>query len=148
MRIQENLFQILNNAAYQAGVDSVHVYSGGQISEGEARALGAVVTSGRGVTMSVGRQQVRTGSPRHNNGGAADIYLKKGGKKLTPNNPADKKILTAFYVYAAQLGLHTAAHPYMGEFNYHVDCHSNMAAHYENTSQWLINAMNEGKKRR
>jgi hypothetical protein len=56
--------------------------------------------------------------------------------------------MEAFFVYAAQNGLHTAAHPYMGQENFHVDCLSSLAPHYENTARWLINAMNEGKRRR
>jgi hypothetical protein len=151
MRIQDNLFQILNKAAHSAGIDEVRIYSGGQITAAEARALGATPVSGRGVTLAVGNQKVRTGSTRHDGGRAADIRLKKNGKILTANNANDRRAMTAFFVYAAQYGLHTAAHPYMDpreQQSFHVDCLSNLAPHYENTSRWLIQAMNEGKKRR
>jgi hypothetical protein len=71
----------LNYAAAQAGVQ-VEVVSGGQPSSGPNR----------------------TGSHRHDLGGAADLYLSVGGRRLDPNRPEDYEKIKQFAYEAARAG--------------------------------------------
>ena len=92
---------VLDQAAAAAGVEAV-VYSGGQPAKGSGGA--------------------RTGSTRHDNGNAADLYLMKDGKKLVDTNPADREIMAKFVSAAVAAGATGvgAGHGYMGPSNIHV----------------------------
>jgi hypothetical protein len=100
--ISDELKSVLSQAAAAAGVDVV-VYSGGQPSK----------ASGKGP---------RTGSTRHDDGNAADIYLTKDGKKLSDTNPEDRAIMAKFVSASVQAGATGvgAGHGYMGSSNIHV----------------------------
>jgi hypothetical protein len=100
--ISDELKSVLAQAAAAAGVD-VTVYSGGQPSK----------ASGKGP---------RTGSTRHDDGNAADVFLTKDGKKLSDTNPEDRAIMAKFVSAAVQAGATGvgAGHGYMGSSNIHV----------------------------
>lgn len=100
--ISDQLKSVLAQAAAAAGVDVV-VYSGGQPSK----------ASGKGP---------RTGSTRHDDGNAADLYLTKDGRKLSDTNPEDRAIMAKFVSASVQAGATGvgAGHGYMGESNIHV----------------------------
>ena len=95
------LKNVLNQAAAAAGVEAI-VYSGGQAPKGSGGP--------------------RTGSTRHDHGNAADLYLMKGGRKLSDTNPQDKAIMAKFVSAAVQAGATGvgAGHGYMGPSNIHV----------------------------
>lgn len=100
--LSPNLVRVLEQAASAAGVDVV-VYSGGQPAKG----------SGQGP---------RTGSTRHDNGNAADLYLTMGKRILSDTNPQDKSIMARFVSAAVAAGATGvgAGHGYMGPSNIHV----------------------------
>lgn len=99
--LSQRMKSVLNQAAAAAGVDAI-VYSGGQAPKG---------TGGP-----------RTGSTRHDNGNAADLWLMRGGKKLVDTNPEDRAIMAKFVSAAVQAGATGvgAGHGYMGPSNIHV----------------------------
>lgn len=92
---------VLEKAAAAAGVDAV-VYSGGQAPKGSGGP--------------------RTGSTRHDHGNAADLYLMRGGRKLSDTNPEDRAIMAKFVSAAVAAGATGvgAGHGYMGPSNIHV----------------------------
>lgn len=100
--LNPDLVRVLEQAAKQAGVDVV-VYSGGQPSKG----------SGQGP---------RTGSTRHDNGNAADLYLTKGNRILSDTNEEDRATMAKFVSSAVSAGATGvgAGHGYMGSSNIHV----------------------------
>lgn len=100
--LNPNLVRVLEQAASAAGVD-VHIYSGGQAAKG----------SGGGP---------RTGSTRHDNGNAADLYLTRGNRKLSDTNTEDREIMAKFVSAAVAAGATGvgAGHGYMGPSNIHV----------------------------
>ena len=102
MPLSQNLVKVLEQAASAAGADAI-VYSGGQAS----------LESGGGP---------RTGSTRHDDGNAADLYLTKGGRILSDTNEEDKKIMAKFVSSAVAAGATGvgAGHSYMGPSNIHV----------------------------
>lgn len=99
--LSPRLKTVLQQAAAAAGVEAV-VYSGGQPAKGSGGA--------------------RTGSTRHDNGNAADLWLEKNGRKLSDTNPQDKAIMAKFVSAAVQAGATGvgAGHGYMGPSNIHV----------------------------
>lgn len=99
--LSQKLRSVLDQAAAAAGVQAV-VYSGGQSPAGSGGP--------------------RTGSTRHDNGNAADLYLMKGGKKLSDTNPEDRAIMAKFVSAAVAAGATGvgAGHGYMGPSNIHV----------------------------
>lgn len=100
--LSDALRNVLKQAASAAGVDVV-VYSGGQPSK----------SSGQGP---------RTGSTRHDDGNAADLWLEKDGRKLTDETPEDREIMAKFVSAAASAGATGigAGHDYMGPSSIHV----------------------------
>lgn len=108
----------LDYAAQKAGVE-VEVFSGGQMSIDEARKAGAVQ---KGNKWYLNGKAVRTGSTRHDNGSAADVYLWKDGRKLSANNPADAAIMKSFVVEAMRAGVTGVGHAndYMGPEGIHL----------------------------
>lgn len=99
--LSQRLRSVLEQAAASVGVEAV-VYSGGQAAKG---------TGGP-----------RTGSTRHDNGNAADLYLMKNGRKLSDINPEDREIMAKFVSAAVSAGATGvgAGHGYMGPSNIHV----------------------------
>ena len=99
--LSQNLKNVLQQAAAAAGVDVV-VYSGGQAAKGKGGP--------------------RTGSTRHDNGNAADLYLMRNGKKLSDTNKEDRAIMAKFVSAAVSAGATGvgAGHGYMGSSNIHV----------------------------
>lgn len=76
------LVSALDKVAPALGV-KVKVFSGGQPSSGPGR----------------------TGSHRHDDGGAGDIFLEKDGRQLSWENPRDRPIFEQFAKLSAQAGL-------------------------------------------
>ena len=100
--IKPQLKQLLLTAAQAAGVDEVRVISGGQ--------------------CKIGTCPKRTGSPRHDDGNAADLKLIVGGHTLNFENAADRQIFARFLSSAAAEGATGigAAANYMGPETAHV----------------------------
>ena len=98
--IQEGLKNILNRAAHAASIDQVVVYSGGQPPYPNGP---------------------RTGSQRHDNGRAADVYLVVGGQKIT--NVTGRGYMEAFITSCVKYGARAIGHAndYMGPSNIHID---------------------------
>ena len=96
------LANIYTQAANAAGVDEIRVVSGGQ--------------------AKIGSGGKRTGSIRHDEGGAGDIQLIKDGRVLRIDNPADLPIIINFLRSAYQLGAGGigAGVAYMGSSTFHV----------------------------
>jgi hypothetical protein len=99
--LSSQMRSVLERAAAATGVQAV-VYSGGQPPKGSGGA--------------------RTGSTRHDNGNAADLWLEKDGRKLSDTNPQDKAIMAKFVSASVQAGATGvgAGHGYMGPSNIHV----------------------------
>lgn len=99
--LSQKLKSVLDQAAAAAGVQAI-VYSGGQSPKGSGGP--------------------RTGSTRHDNGNAADLYLLKNGKKLSDTNAEDRAIMAKFVSAAVAAGATGvgAGHGYMGPSNIHV----------------------------
>jgi len=99
--LDSRLMSVLSNAAEEAGVDVV-VFSGGQDQQGTPGAR-------------------RTGSIRHDNGLAADVWIYSGGQRLatTRENPIVAKFIAAC-VAAGAKGI-GAGPGYMDGVGIHVD---------------------------
>jgi len=108
--IQDRLFSILESAAAASGVD-VDIFSGGQDPKGTPNAR-------------------RTGSIRHDNGFAADVWIYSNGKKLSTASNADLPIIKKFCSAAFAAGALSigAAPGYMGSVGIHVDIAPNSPA--------------------
>ncbi len=100
--ITDALKDILDSAARVAGIDAIHITSGGQ--------------------DALGQGNRRTGSTRHDRGRAADIQCQAGGRTLTFNNQSADPIILAFITAAAAAGATGigAATDYMGDRTIHV----------------------------
>lgn len=128
--IQQRLTQILQAGANAAGVDVV-VFSGGQDAKGTPNAR-------------------RTGSTRHDNGRAADVWLYDGGTQLRADrsNPKVNAFISGC-VRAGALGM-GAGPGYMGGVGIHVDIASQMtwgqSGRNANTPGWLTTAYNAGRR--
>lgn len=99
--IQPALRDLLEEAAASAGVEEVHVHSGGQ-------------------PPYPGKP--RTGSTRHDNGGAADLKLLVAGKRLRFSDQVADPRIEAFVEAAARLGATGigAGLAYMGPESLHI----------------------------
>ena len=101
LKIPQRLYNIIQAAGKQAGIDSIQIFSGGQVPKGQ--------------------QGPRTGSTRHDtNVGAADVYLYAGGKQLSTARQDPR--VAAFIQAARALGaVGIGAGPgYMGSTGIHV----------------------------
>lgn len=100
--VSPELERALNNAAAAAGIDGVVINSGGQPAAGSGGA--------------------RTGSTRHDDGGAADLQLIVGGRALDITNPNDLPLIQAFIAQAQANGAtgFGAGTDYMGNNTLHV----------------------------
>jgi hypothetical protein len=100
--IATELRTVLERAANDAGVDSVHITSGGQPALGEGTR--------------------RTGSTRHDRGRAADLQLVVGGRTLTFTDNRADPIIAAFVTASAAHGATGigAGVGYMGNRTIHV----------------------------
>lgn len=98
--IQQRLMDILNSAAEEAGVDVV-VFSGGQDARGQGTR--------------------RTGSVRHDNGNAADVWIYSGGRRLSTSR--EDPIVANFIRAAVAAGAKGigAGPGYMDSVGIHVD---------------------------
>lgn len=101
--ISDDLTRVLIAAAEAAGVDTIIIGSGGQPATGT-----------EGVD--------RTGSHRHDEGGAADISLQINGRTLDFNNPQDQAVFQSFVTAARANGATGigAGNDYMGGQTIHV----------------------------
>lgn len=111
---------------------TMQVFSGGQESEAE-------VAGGKGA---------RTGSPRHDHGGAADVeFLRPNGEKLDPKNPEDVPILQEIVRrgYAAGITGWGEGEDYMGSGRVHLGFGApalwGKDGKSENAPQWLKDAI-------
>lgn len=126
--ISQRLTGVLNAAAAAAGIDGVHIFSGGQPSSGSAR----------------------TGSHRHDLGNAGDLSLSIRGRQLSENNPNDLPIIQRFFAAAKQNGAtgFGAGEGYMGVGRYHVGFGTPAVWGPGQTSAkapgWLVQAVGRG----
>lgn len=116
--ISDRLRELLIGAANDAGVDVVHVTSGGQVAIGDPTAK----TLDKKATKEANKGANRLGSTRHDSGMAADLKLKKDGRTLDFTKSADLPIFEAFVTAAARRGATGigAAEGYMGKDSIHV----------------------------
>jgi hypothetical protein len=98
--VKDWLAKVYEQAAQKAGIDSIRVVSGGQDATGSHR----------------------TGSHRHDLGGAGDIQLLVGGRPLDFTNKDDLPRITSFLQTARGLGAGGigAGSDYMGNTTFHV----------------------------
>lgn len=129
--LQESLQDVYNYAAQQAGIDKVVVASGGQ-------------SSSRNPLMHK-KPGGWTGSTRHDNGGAGDIDLWKGGRKLDFTNPDDRPYFENFIRESSRAGATGvgAGASYMGKHRIHVGYGSE--ATWGSEKSWISKAMEEGR---
>lgn len=129
--IQPSLKDKLEKARVAAGIDRIDVFSGGQNDE-----------------------TGYTGSFRHNNGWAADVYLYKDGRRLDGNNAADRAIMSKFVTAGTQQGIRGWGwgNGYMGASGIHADVHGfggNVGVWGEggrsaNAAPWMVESANAG----
>lgn len=135
--ITDELHAQLQYAARKNGVD-VHIFSGGQPSKEEVAAHGGK----------------RKGSPRHDHGNSADIYLTKDGRKLDMTKKEDREIMKSFFKDAVAAGANGigAAVDYMGKNGMHVGGGSTLAwgkgGLSANAQGWVKEALSEGLAQR
>lgn len=100
--ISDALADLLEAAALRANIDIVWIYSGGQCAAGTC--------------------SKRTGSTRHDLGGAADIHLVVSGRRLNFDDASDRKVFALFLETCAAYGAEGigAATDYMGPTAAHV----------------------------
>lgn len=129
--LSAKLSALLETAAAQAGIDEVHVFSGGQ-----PKAPG----------------KPRTGSARHDNGNAADVDLRIKGRILNFEVAADRLKVAAFVMACAKLGATGigAATDYMGPTRLHIGFGSRAVwgagGKAVNAPQWLRDAVAKAAK--
>ena len=127
--LSPKLNALLEAAAVKAGIEEVVVFSGGQ-----AKAPG----------------KPRTGSARHDNGNAADIWLTMKGQQLNFEVPADRALVSAFVTACAKLGATGigAAPDYMGPTRLHVGFGTRAVwgagGKSANAPKWLRDAVAKG----
>lgn len=128
--ISAKLLAVLEGAAAAAGVD-VTVYSGGQEKAPSKK---------------------RTGSARHDNGNAADVWLTKGGRELNFDTASDRPTVSAFVTACVKIGATGigAAADYMGPTRLHVGFGARAtwgaAGKAANAPKWLRDAYAKGAK--
>ena len=124
-QLKTELTRIYQQAAEKAGIDAVRVVSGGQEASGSHR----------------------TGSHRHDLGGAGDIQLIKGGRALDFTNKDDLPIIESFLQAskaggAAGIG---AGSDYMGNTTFHVGFDTpgvwGAGGRGANAPAWLVNSL-------
>lgn len=126
--VTPELERVLRQAAAQAGIDSVRIFSGGQEAAGEGGS--------------------RTGSTRHDHGNAADINLWVGGRQLNFEDPADRAVIQSFVSAAASLGATGigAGVDYMGPNALHIGFGTpavwGAGGSSANAPSWLTQAVN------
>lgn len=120
--IQSRLKRILAEAASMAGVDLVEVTSGGQMSVSAAIAAGGVLVNAAKRQYRVNGRIVRTGSNRHDDGGAADLNLQIDGRKQDFTTSSGRRVVEKFLEYCTSFGANGvgAADNYMGPVTMHV----------------------------
>lgn len=144
--LDPKLKDVLDYAAQQAGVDKVEIVSGGQMSLQDAIAAGAVK---RGKDWYLNGKPVRTGSTRHDHGGAGDLQLIKDGKVLDFNTKEGAEAFAAFAKASAQAGATGigAGEGYMGSQTIHVGFGKEATWHPDSPApQWLASSFAEGRK--
>jgi hypothetical protein len=123
--LKPELASIYQRAAEKAGIDAIRVISGGQEATGPHR----------------------TGSHRHDLGGAGDIQLISGGRPLDFTNKDDLPRITSFLQASKELGAAGigAGSNYMGNTTYHVGFGTPGVWGGEgkgaNAPAWLVNAL-------
>lgn len=153
--IQPGLMRILNSAAEQTGL-YVTIFSGGQMARSEIKARGGKLVRGTKYgdiwRLPNGRDQgVATGSIRHDNGYAADVWLYtdaerqnqlKGGVASNPPTQVVEFIKACRALGARSVGV---GPNYMGGTGIHVDLNSGgywgAKGLSANAPQWLVNIM-------
>lgn len=127
MPLSTKLVSTLDKVVPQLGDGvKVRVFSGGQPSEGPNR----------------------TGSHRHDHGGAGDIFLEKDGKRLSWENPNDRPYFEKFVSLGRQAGLtgFGAGDGYMQSGSMHVGFGNpgvwGAGGSGSNAAPWLVNAYN------
>jgi len=148
--IKNKLKRILAEAGEMAGVDVVEVTSGGQMSVPAAKAAGGVLVDTRRRRYRVKGRIVRTGSARHDNGGAADLNLQVNGKKQDFTTVSGRRVVEKFLEHCTSFGANGigAAANYMGPVTMHVGFGTPAAWGADgasvNAPPWLRQAWNRG----
>ena len=133
-----------------SGVDIVEVTSGGQMSVSAAIAAGGVLVDANRRRYRINGRIVRTGSNRHDNGGAADLNLQIGGRKQDFTTTAGRRVVEKFLEYCTSFGAKGigAAANYMGPVTMHVGFGSAAAwgasGSSANAPAWLRQAWSRG----
>lgn len=123
--LSAELERIYQQAAEAAGIDAIRVMSGGQPSSGPNR----------------------TGSHRHDDGGAGDIMFERGGRVLEFTNPEDLPYIQKWIANAKAQGLtgFGAGEGYMGNKTIHAgggtEAIWGAGGSSKNTPEWLRNAV-------
>lgn len=129
--IAPRLNAVLEGAAADAGIDEVHVYSGGQ---------------------EPAPSKKRTGSARHDNGNAADVWLVVKKRTLNFDDLKDRPTVAAFVTACVKRGATGigAAAEYMGPTRLHVGFGSKVVwgggGKAANAPKWLRDAVVAGAK--
>lgn len=120
LRLSSRLEDILRRTAEEVRLD-VFIVSGGQMSmDAYQRAPGRKTNSGgSSPTYFLNGRPVRKGSTRHDNGNAADLYLKDGGTMIRLNDPKMNAFVEAFFRNGGQGG--SGDFDYMGPNTIHLD---------------------------
>lgn len=148
--IKNRLKRILAEAGNMAAVDVVEVTSGGQMSVSAAIAAGGVLVDAQRRRYRVNGRIVRTGSNRHDDGGAADLNLQIGGRKQDFTTASGRRVVEKFLEYCTSFGAHGigAAKNYMGPVTMHVGFGSaaawGAAGSSANAPAWLRQAWSRG----
>lgn len=149
--IKSRLKLILSEAGEMAGVDMVEVTSGGQMSVAAAVAAGGELVDARRQRYRVNGRIVRTGSSRHDNGGAADLNLQIGGRRQDFTTSSGRRVVEKFLEYCTAFGANGigASRDYMGPVTMHVGFGAPAAwgganASSANAPVWLRQAWNRG----
>lgn len=134
--IDAQLEAILRAAGDATGVDHIVVSSGGQEPKGASK-------------DNIFGRFARTGSTRHDTGGAADIQLVKDGRVISFADPAGQQIFANFAKSAAAMGATGigAATNYMGPQTMHVGfgAPATWGKTGEPAPAWLQTAYTEGR---
>ena len=138
--VQQSLLDIVQKAAATTGF-SVEIFSGGQMSLADWQAIPENQRFKQGSTYYIKKNgsnvAVRTGSTRHDNGNACDLYVFKNGQNLTTNvenddpPPTDTMAFISACIAAGAKGIGAGPRymQYSGRSGIHIDFIACMYTH-------------------
>jgi len=157
--VQQSLLDIVQKAAATTGF-SVEIFSGGQMSLADWQAIPENQRFKQGSTYYIKKNgsnvAVRTGSTRHDNGNACDLYVFKNGQNLTTNvenddpPPTDTMAFISACIAAGAKGIGAGPRymQYSGRSGIHIDIVPRggiWAKKGEAAPDWLATAVSNGK---